>query len=64
MANNDLVKYPNRPSMMVNLSIGDPNIYNDFKPNPEILCSLSESVTNNNGYVDFAGIKVVYILIL
>jgi len=46
---------------MINVSIGDPSVYNDFLPNKEVLNYLSETIDNNNGYVDFEGIKVIII---
>jgi len=44
----------------VDVSIGDPCVYDDFRPNKELLKAVSDSVDANNGYVDFEGIKVLF----
>jgi len=59
-ANKELSNYPSRPATMVNVSIGDPSVYQDFKPNPECLKMLANSISKDNGYVDFAGIPVIF----
>lgn len=41
----------------MDVSIGDPCVYDDFRPNKELLKAVSDSVDANNGYVDFEGIK-------
>jgi hypothetical protein len=32
-ANEELSNFPDRPKKTINVSIGDPSVYDDFKPN-------------------------------
>ena len=45
------------PKSFINMSLGDPCAYKDFKPNSEDLALLSQSVGKYNDYVDFSGLK-------
>ena len=40
-ANKELENYPNRPSPQVDVSIGDPCVYNDFRPDASVLEAVS-----------------------
>ncbi len=57
-ANKTLGQFPDRPAVQVDVSIGDPCVYGDFRPHPSVLEAVSETVDKNNGYVDFEGIRV------
>lgn len=59
VANQTLHNFPDRPVSGINLSIGDPSVYEDFNPSQEVLRMLSQSVDHDNGYVDFNGIQVI-----
>ena len=58
LANQELANYPNRPAQQVDVSIGDPCVYDDFRPDESILKAVSATVNKQNGYVDFEGIQV------
>jgi hypothetical protein len=44
---------------MLNVALGDPGVYSDFKPNPEGLKIVSESVGVYDGYTDPSGMPKI-----